>query len=239
MVSKKIIIRKRREIISVMVAMFLFCGCLCGQYKSIIVPAGTKIIESFPPSERYFYPQFMEGKLVLNNGLSSTGLINYNMLLDDMEVIQDDNDTLTILKKRELQYVIVENDTFIYMQGYAKHIYGQKLKIYCKDRIYLKEILKKGAMGTVNRSAAIGSFSDFEDFGVPYQLVAPEDMVFKREVSYHIATSRGTLESFKKKNILKLFSSQKSEIKKYLKANKINFEKQEDVIEFAEFLSTL
>ena len=239
MISKEIIIRKRREIISVMVAMFLFCGCLFGQYKSIIVPAGTKIIENFPPSERYFYPQFIEGKLVLNNGLSSTGLINYNMLLDDMEVIQDDNDTLTILKKRELQYVIVENDTFIYMQGYAKHIYGQKLKIYCKDRIYLKEILKRGAMGAVNRSAAIESFGNFEESGVTYKLVAPEDMVFRREVSYHIVTSKGTIDPFKKKNILKLFSSQKSEIKKYLKVNKVNFEEREDVIKFAEFLSTL
>ena len=236
---KEIIIIKKRGIIGVAVAMFVFCECLCGQYKSIIAPSGTQIIESFPPSVRYFYSEFVEGELILNNGLSSACLINYNMLRDDMDVIQDDNDTLTILQKKELQYAIVENDTFVYIHGYAKHIYGQNLKVYCRDRIYLKEILKRGAMGSVNRTAAIQSFSDFEESGVPYDLVVPEDMVFKREVSYHIATSKGTLEPFKKKNILKLFSHNKADVQKYIKANKINFDKQEDIIKLAEFLSTL
>ena len=221
-----------------MISMFLFCGCLCGQYKSIIAPAGTKIIESFPPSVRYLYPKFIEGQVVLQNGLISTCMINYNMLHDDMDIIQD-NDTLRILRKRELKYAIVENDTFIYAQGYMKHIYGDKLKIYCKDRIYLKEILKRGAMGAVNRSGAIASYSDFEAQGIPYDLIVPEDMVFKREVSYHIATSRGTYELFKKKNILKLFSHHKSEVKKYIKDNKTNFDRQEDVIKLADFLSKL
>ena len=221
-----------------MISMFLFCGCLCGQYKSMTVPAGTKIIDNFPPSERYMYPQFVEGQVILQNGLTSACIINYNLLRDDMEFIQD-NDTVTITRKRDLKYVIADSDTFIYMPGYAKHIYGDKLKIYCKDRIYLKEILKRGAMGAVNRTAAIGSFSDFEAQSIPYNLVVPEDYVFKREVSYHIATSRGTFEPFKKNNILKLFSYHKSDINKYLKANKINFDKQEDVIKLAEYLSTL
>ena len=224
--------------VCLLIVMFLFCGRLCGQYKSIIVPAGTKIIESFPPEVRYLYPQFVQGEIVLNNGSSSACMINYNMLRDDMEIIQGD-DTLTILKKRELKYAIIENDTFIYASGYVKHIYGEKLKVYCKDRIFLKEILKRGAMGAVNRTAAIGSFSDFEESGVPYDLVAPEDYVFKREVSYYIATSKGTYEPLKKQNILKLFSHNKSDVQKYLKASKTNFEKQEDIIKLAEFLSTL
>ena len=227
---------KRRT--CVIVVMFLFGGCLFGQYKSLIAPSGTKIVESFPPSVRYFYPEFVQGQVVLNNGLSSSAMINYNMLHDNMDVISD-NDTLAILKKRDLKYVIVDNDTFIYMPGYGRLIYEQKLKVYCKDRFYLKEILKKGAMGTVNRSAAIGAFSDMESAGVPYDLIVPEDMVFKREVSYFFATSSGTYEPFKKKNILKLFSHNKTDIQKYLKTNKINFEKQEDVIKLAGFLSTL
>ena len=231
--------------ICIAIALFLFWGSLYGQYKSITVPAGTKIIESFPPSVRYMYPQFIEGDVILNNGLSSSCMINYNMLHDDMEFIQD-NDTVTIVKKKELKYVTVDSDTFIFMPGYMKNvpgymklIYGQKLKIYCKDKINLKDILKRGAMGSVNRTAAIGSFSDFEATGIPYDLIVPEDYVFKREITYYIATSSGTFEPFKKKNVLKLFSFHKAEVQKYLKTNKVNFEKQEDVIKFAEYLSTL
>ena len=72
-----------------------------------------------------------------------------------------------------------------------------------------------------------------------YGLVVPEDMVFRREVSYYITTTDGSLEQFKKQNILKLFSNHKTERQKYLKINNINFQKQEDVIKFAGYLSAL
>ena len=224
--------------ICVIVAIFIFCGCLCGQHKSITVPAGTKISESFPPSVRYLYPEFLAGQIVLNNGISSPCMINYNMFFDDMEILQD-NDTVRILRKRDMKYAIIENDTFIYVQGYMKHIHGQSLKVYCKDRIYLKDVLKVGAMGVVNRTGAISSYGSIDEMGMSYDLVVPEDHVFRREISYHIATSRGTYELFKRQNILKMFPRNKGEIRRYIRANKINFGKQEDVIKLTEFLLKL
>jgi hypothetical protein len=209
------------------------------------VSAGTTVAENFPFSVKYFYPQFVEGTIVLNNNNYTTCMLNYNMLRDEIEIIQN-NDTLTIARKRDLKYVIAESDTFIYIpgnmklvNGYVKPIYAP-LKVFCKDRIYLKEILKRGAMGAVNRSAAIGSLSIVEDLhALTYNFIIPEDMVFRREVSYFITNPSGNLEPFKKKNIQKLFPRHKSDINRYLKANKISFDRYEDVIKFAEYLSTL
>ena len=220
------------------IAMFLFCGCLYGQYENIIVRAGTKIIDNFPPAMRYLYPQFVEGQIVLRNNQSSACMINYNMLQDEMELIHG-NDTLTFVKKRDLKYIIADNDTFTYNSGYVKHIYGQELKVYCKDKINFKDILKKGAMGVVSRTAAIESLGSMDAQSVSYNLVSPDDMVFRREVAYYITTSNGTFEQFKKQNILNLFSNHKAEVQKYLKDNKINFQKQEDIIKLAGYLTTL
>ena len=219
------------------IAMFLFCSCLYGQYENIIVPAGTKIIDNFPPAMRYLYPQFVEGQIVLRNQ-SSTCMINYNMLKDEMEFIYG-NDTLTFVKKRDLKYIIADNDTFTYNSGYVKHIYGQELKVYCKEKINFKDILKRGAMGVVSRTAAIESLSSMDDQFVSYNLVSPDDMVFRREVTYYITTSNGTFEQFKKQNILRIFSNRKAEIQRYLKSNKIDFQKQEDIIKLAGYLSAL
>ena len=227
-----------RKEIYVTLAIFLFCGSLHGQPNTIIVPGGTKIIEKFPPEVRYLYPQFVEGEIILRNGLFSSALLNYNMLRDEIEFIQD-SDTLIIARKENLRYVIIENDTFSYMRGYARLIFDQTLRVYSRDRFYLKEILRRGAMGMVNRTAAIGSYSDFESGGVPYFLVVPDDLVYRREVAYFIATSRGTLEPFKRRNILRLFRNQRSEILKYIKTNNVNFDAHEDIIKFAEFLSKL
>lgn len=224
--------------IFVITVLFLFCSCLCGQYKSITIPAGTKIIDNFPPLVRYLYPQFVQGKIIMKNGIYTDGLINYNMLLDEIDILNN-NDTVTLLKKQELRYVIADRDTFIYMPGYAKRIYGQRLKIYCIDKFFLKDILEKGAFGVPNRTAAIGQYSDMAERGITYNLVMNEDMVFRREVEYYIATSSGIYRPFKKKNILSLFSGNKDEVKKYIKAHDINLEKHDDVINLAEFLSKL
>ncbi|MDR2887529.1 MAG: hypothetical protein LBV26_05960 [Bacteroidales bacterium] len=227
-----------RKNIFVITVLLLFCGCLCGQYKSITIPAGTRIIDNFPPSVRYLYPQFVQGEIVMKNGIYTAGMINYNMLHDEIDLLHN-NDTVTLIKKQELRYVIADSDTFIYMPGYAKLIYGQQLKIYCRDRFFLKDILEKGAFGVPNRTAAIGQYSDTAERGIPYDLVLNEDMVFKREVAYYIATSSGIYRPFKKKNILSLFSHNKADVKKYIKTYNINLEKQEDIIKLAEFLSKL
>ena len=220
------------------IATFLFCGSLFGQYENIIVSAGTKIMDNFPPSVRYLYPQFVQGQIVLKNNKTSAYMINYNMLQNEIEFING-NDTLIIGKKKDLKYVIVENDTFTYSSGYVKHIFGQELKIYCKDKINFKDILKKGAMGVVNRSAGIETNSSLDSQALSYDLVVSEDMVFRREVSYYVTTSNGSLEQFKKQNVLKQFSNHKAEIQKYLKTNNINFQKQEDIVKLAGYLSAL
>jgi hypothetical protein len=220
------------------IAMFLFCGCLYGQYENIVVPAGTKIIDNFPPAMRYLYPQFVQGQIVLRNNQSSACMINYNMLQDEMEFISG-NDTLTFIKKRDLKYIIADNDTFTYNSGYVKHICGQELKVYCKDKINFKDVLKRGAMGTVSRTAAIESIGSMDANNVSCNLVSSEDMVFRREVSYYITTSSGTLEQLKKQSILRIFSNNKADVQRYLKANKINFQKQEDIIKLAGYLSAL
>ena len=229
--------RLQRNVCAI-IAMFLFCGCLCGQYRNVVVPAGTKIIDNFPPSMRYLYPEFVQGKIVLKNDKSSSCMVNYNMLQDEIEFLQD-NDTLSIVKKKDLKYIIADNDTFIYNSGYVKFVSGQDLKIYCKDKFYLKEILKRDGMGAVNRSAAIESNSSMGNQTVSYDLAVSEDYVYRREISYYIITSNGSIEQLKKQDILNLFSNHKSNIQKYLKDNKIDFQKQEDVVKLAGYLSAL
>lgn len=229
--------RLKRNVCAI-IAMFLFCGCLCGQYKSVVVPAGTKIIDNFPPSMRYLYPEFVQGKIILKNNQALACMINYNMLQDEIEFLQN-NDTLAIVKKKDLKYIIADNDTFTYNSGYMKFISGQELKIYCQGKFYLKDILKIGAMGTVNRSAGIESNSSMVNGAFSYDLAVSEDYVYKREVSYYITTSSGILTQLKKQNILNNFSNHKADIQKYLKNNKIDFQKQEDVIKLAGYLSAL
>ena len=226
-----------KKILSVICSSFLLFCCLSAQkYESITVKAGTKVKDCFPYQERYLYPQFITGKVFLKNGLSNSAMLNYDLLLGDIAFLKG-LDTLVINRKNDLDMVTVEQDTFIYRNGYYKIIHGGRLKVCTKDKIKLIEIVKQGAMGTPNRSSAGESYSTISMDGNFVNLVSTDDMVLRRDVEFYILTSDNELVLFRKKNVIELYLNKKDEIEKYLKSNKVNFESHKDILRFADWLA--
>lgn len=220
------------------VGLFIF-SCLHGQYyKTITVKAGTRIIEKFPPDVRYLYPQFTDGQVFMKTGGISTNILNYNILLGEIEFLQS-ADTMIISKKKELSYVTVAQDTFIYRNGYLQVIHSGPIKVCVRDKIKLKEVVKTGAMGQPNRNSQVDSFNSMSLEGNFQQLIPAEDLVFQRSLEFYILTSSGELIEFRKKNVFNLFPDREPEIQKYLKSNKVNFEMKVDILRFADFLAGL
>jgi hypothetical protein len=226
----------KRILCLISAALFLF-NCLPAQnYKSVTVRAGKKIKDYFPVEERYIYPQFIDGQISLTNGSSGSAKLNYNLLLGEIEFIKG-LDTMIINRKTDLGRVVIEQDTFIYRNGYYKMIHSGRLKVCLKDRIKLIEILKQGAMGTVNRTSAGETFNSMSTAGKYTDLALTDDMVFQRKVEFYILTINDELVPFKKKNVIELYLNKKSEIEKYLKSNKVNFDSQADILRFSDWLA--
>jgi hypothetical protein len=79
-----------------------------------------------------------------------------------------------ITDKTDLLSIVVAQDTFYYDKGYQQIIQNGEFKVYVKRGIAIKDVRKKGAMGTTNRSAASESYDyllgkqPFEGFGCRY-----------------------------------------------------------------------
>jgi len=228
-----------KKTISIITAALLVFSSLQAQYyKRITVEAGTKVADKFPPAVRYFYPQFIDGQVFMINGVVSTARLNYNLLLGEIEFVQD-NDTLVISRKKDVNIVTIAQDTFIYKTTYLMLIHSGTVKVCLRDKIVLKDIVKKGAMGSANRTSSVDSYSSLPVGGKLYELVPSDDMEFQRSPEFYILTSSGELIEFRKKNVMELFPSKEDEIQKYLKSNKVNFELREDIVRFADFLAGL
>lgn len=228
-----------KKTLSTICAVLFMFSCLPAQYyKTITVKAGTKIIEKFPANVRYQYPQFTDGQVYMKNGGVSPNMLNYNMLLGEIEFLQS-SDTMIISKKKDMSYVTVALDTFIYRSGYLQVIYSGTIKVCLRDKIKLKEVVKIGAMGQPNRNSQVDSFNSISLEGNFQQLIPTEDYVFQRTLEFYLLTSSGELIEFRKKNVLSLYQDKETEIQKYLKSNKVNFESQQDILRFADFLSGL
>jgi hypothetical protein len=218
--------------------ILLFSSDLSAQEnKTIIVKAGTKLIDYFPLKERYRYKEFIPGQVVFKNGKTNNLKLNLNILFGEIEFIQD-ADTLYIAKKKEIRFVIAQ-DTFFYDNGYIEIISGGQMKVGLKQYIKLKDVLKKGAYGTTSRSTAIGTYNSMAAGGMSYDLVPNEDLELQKTLEYYLSDISGVFILFTRKNVIKLFPEKSDNIKAYIKSEKVDFDSRDDLLRFADYLRSL
>jgi hypothetical protein len=209
------------------------------KYEPVTVKAGMKVEDCFPFNERYRYPKFMSGRIQLKNGVSSVKSLNYDFLSSYM-VYLNGKDTLAIANAKDVRFISIAADTFYYYKGlYLEQVSGETPKVVLKQSIMLKETQKKDSYGTTSSGSATTSYGSLPIGGDFHKLIANEDMVFQRTLEYYISDPEGEFDLYNKRNVLRLFPKNEKEIKAYLKSEKINFEKRDDLIRLAEFLQTL
>lgn len=227
-----------RKILNVFILLPFFYLQLSGQNdKPITVYAGTPVLKYFPLEIRYRYPDFRDGQIKYKNGSVSKGRFNYNFLKGDMDFIQQ-ADTLSLVSRREMSFLTIAADTFYLDNGYIEQISGGNLKVGVKQFIKLKDILKKGALGTTNRTSSIESYRPVTR-GSFYDWVPNEDCVFQMEREYYFSKLENGFILFSRKNILGMFPQHEKGIKSYLKSNKVNFNSVDDLLRLAEYLRGL
>ena len=213
--------------------------CLHAQNKIIIVKAGTKVIDYFPPSVRYRYPSFVPGQIILKNGTAKEMKLNYSILTGEIEFIRS-SDTLSIAnsRKKEIKYVALP-DTFYYDRGFIEIISGGKIMLGLRHYIRFKDILKKGAYGTTSRGVSIDTYSTMASNGISYSLVPNEDLELEDTREYYIYTEDAGFTLFTRKNALHLFPGRENDIKNYIKSEKVNFNSADELIRFTNFLRSI
>jgi len=208
------------------------------QTRPVTVKAGTRIMDYFPAQERYRYPEFTEGLCILRNGTVNPGRYNYNFLTGEMEFLRFP-DTLSISGKEDIDLITIAADTFYYHNGYLELIRSGSPEVFLKKNIIIKEILKKGAFGVVNRGASFESYTGVDPRGLSFNRIQNEDMGLQNAVLWVFSTYPGEFLRFSRKNVFDAFPAKKEFIKEYLKSNDIDFESMEDILNLADFLGGL
>jgi hypothetical protein len=219
----------------------VLCMTLSAQkYEPVTVKAGMKVADNFSFSERYRYPEFLPGRVQMKSGVHSDVKVNYDFLTAEVQYLRN-KDTLAIANEKELKFISIAQDTFLYDKGLylEKLSSGAGLTVGLRQYLRLKETLKQDSYGSSSAGSAINSYGSLPSQGNFYKLVANTDMVFQRTLEYYISDTTGEYVPFNKKNTLHLRPGHEAEIKSYLKAKKINFDKIEDLLILADYLRTL
>jgi hypothetical protein len=228
----------KKNVIFIFSVLILNISLSAQKNELITVRAGTRVIDYFPLSIRYRYPEFISGKVQFKDGIYSETRLNYNFLMGEMEFIQV-RDTLSIINKKDIRLISVAQDTFYYDNGYMQQIAGGSFKVGSKEYFKLKEVMNQDSYGISGSGSATNSYGMLPAEGNFYKLVVNKDIVFQKTREYYFTTASGGFVQFSKKNIIRMFPQKEDAIKAYLKSNKVDFDSGTDLLRFSDFLRGL
>jgi hypothetical protein len=217
---------------------------LSAQDSTIVtIKTGQSIKDVLTPADIYHYTQFTNGKVFLRDGSKAAGKMNYNRLYGQMLFINPKGDTLALADEKNIKFIIIDRDTFYYGEGCMRQIANDgAIKLTEKQFWVLADIRKIGTHNTPTTTVAVTSFSSYtdeRDAAKSKNLIMNEDILLRKETQYYFGDKYNLFVPAGKKGLLQLFPKEQRNIENYLKENKVNFNKKDDIEKLYQFLCQL
>jgi hypothetical protein len=206
----------------------------------VTIRTGESVNDVLSSAEIYHYPQFTNGKVFLRDGAKAVGKMNYNRLYGQMLFINHKGDTLALADEKNIKLIVIDRDTFFYGEGYIRLIANNGVTKLTEKQVWVLADIRK--IGTHNRPTttvavtSLSSFTNGKDAAKSKDLIMNEDVVLKKETQFYFGDKYNLFVPANKKGIQQLFPKEHTSIDIYLKENKVNFNKKEDVEKLYQFL---
>lgn len=202
-----------------------------------MLKAGTAVMDVLSPADVYYFPKFTEGKVFYKDGAKSSGKLNYNTLVNEIQFIDAQGDTVSLADEKNISFVSINTELFYYDKGYVRLVSGNNLaKLTVSDVWRFGEKRKRDVYNSTSPASPATSFASYFVFGKHHDLLVNQDVELIRHAEYFFSDKFNRILPANKKNLLSLFPEEKSRIETYLSENKINFENAEDLKKLIAFI---
>jgi hypothetical protein len=204
----------------------------------ITIKTGSSIQEVLMTTDILLSPQFITGKVFFKDGTKTIAIMNYNSLADQMLFIDPHGDTLALKDEKTVKFITLDKDTFYYDEGYIRLVASNSVVKLAEKQVWeVADIRKIGSHNRPSTTFAITSYSSVTDrFGKSHDLLLNEDMILRKKLNYYFGDMYSHFVPAGKKNLLLLFPKEQTSLANYLKENKVNFNKKDDLEKVAQFL---
>jgi len=206
----------------------------------ITIKTGERVTDVLTSADIYYYPQFTYGKVFLRDGSKAAGKMNYNRLYGQMLFIDPKGDTLALADEKNIKFIVFDQDTFYFYEGYIRLLADDGVVKLTEKQVWvLADIRKIGSHNRPTTTVAVTSFSTYTDgldAAKSKNLIMNEDVVLRKETQYFFGDKYNLFVHANKKGLLQLFPKEQVSIENYLKENKVNFNKKEDIEKLYQYL---
>lgn len=220
--------------------LVLACNCRAQEGPSVVIKAGSKPADVMAFSDIYHYAQFREGQVTFKDGTGATAPLNYNRLLDELQFVAPNGDTLSLANEQTIRWIVIGTDTFYYTDGFVRQMRGSaRAKLAIKQTWRIADNKKQGGYNTTSSLAASSSRAYFTGGNRMTKLSVSEDVVLEPAEYYYFGDPYNRFVLAGKKNLLRLFPKNERQINNFLSDNKIDFRKLADLEKTLLFLEQL
>ena len=205
----------------------------------IRVKVGDNIESHDFAAAAYRYPVFKEAVIHYTTGGLAQGKLNYHQILSEMHFIGPKGDTLALDNLYLVKFVAIGNTKFYYdpeKKGFGEEIADFKtVKLLIKHKYKPSDKEKGGAYGTYSNTSATRTYGTYAANGQIQRLNPNEYLVYAKMASYFIADQNNQFFPANKASVLKIFNKQKAAVEKFIKENRIDFQKEADLKKLLSF----
>jgi hypothetical protein len=192
--------------------------------------------DQFRNMPQFLFPEFVKSIVKLKaGGKDLTLLLNYNIVTEKLVFLQKDN-VFDLVNPEAVDTATINSRKFIPAgKIFYEVLMVEPVQLFIQHRGSLQDPGKPAAYGGTSQVSSSTQLSRVEMGGQVYNMKLPDELIVKPEMVYWISLKNIKSSFVNERQFVKLFPGKESEIKKYIKQNKLKFESSQDVITLVNF----
>jgi len=205
--------------ICLLLAAFCFhASPVCAQDKS----------ESVSP--HYVLPDFVNGSVKMKNGKTIGAIVNYNKVSEEM-IFEKEGQRLAMDNLQTIDTVFLGSRKFVpYEKVFHEVLVNDRISLSIQHKCNLLPAGKPAGYGGTSETSATSTISVLVSSGMLYKLELPREYRVSDASQFWIIKDKLPVRIAGERQILKIFPEKLKELEEYIKQNKLNIRKQEDLI---------
>ncbi len=196
-----------------------------------------KINDTTTLPAQFLFPHFTEGVMVMKDGKSFRGKLNYNTEIDQMQFLNPDNEILSIAYPEKVSSVSIGNRNFIYInKNFAEFLTTGTVSL-CSRVHRTRFVDKIGAYGGVSPSSSITSMASvIGRDGHVSDLSLNEHITYKTDQVFYILLEGKMKMILNQRDLLKCFPSKKELIRQEIERQQTKFDNADSMKKIIEWI---
>jgi hypothetical protein len=190
-------------------------------------------------SPHYLFPQFQKAKILMAQGSVHEAVMNYNLVTEEM-IYNTNGKMLALANYYQVDTIFIGGCKFIPVgKKFYEVVLKSRISFFIQHRKRLSPAGKPAGYGGTSQTSAITSVTSWQSSGKAYELKLSEDFVASENSLYWLLIGNNWLSFISERQLLKLFPDKEQDLKKFIKTNKTDFKKAEEVTALVKYLNEL